>query len=241
MRRVAAGAACALACLGLAACESTQDKNARLAKGGASPFKEKGLTVTRENRDVKVGRTTILSDENGTAAVVEVENRSKRTLANVPLAIDVSDAKGRSVFKNDAPGLEPSLTTVAALRPGEKLAWVDDQVQPVGTPKEVKAQAGISKGSAPAKLPEIEISQPNLENDPTSGVNASGFVTNRSKLTQLKFTLFAVALKGNRVVAAGRGAVARLKPGKRTAFHIFFIGDPRGARLTIAAPPTTLE
>lgn len=240
MRRMAICAACTLACLGLAACESTQDKSARLAKGGASPFKEKGLTVTQQNRDVKVGRTTLLSDQNGTAAVVEIANNSKRTLTNVPLAINVVDGKGRSVFKNDAPGLEPSLTTVAALRPGERFMWVDDQVQPAGTPKRVKAQVGVEKGRATAALPKIELTPVKLQNDPTSGVNATGFVTNRSKLAQLKFTLFAVALKGSRVVAAGRGAVQRLKPGKRTPFHIFFIGDPRGAKLTIAAPPTTL-
>jgi hypothetical protein len=234
-------AACAIACLALSACESTQDKSARLSKGGASVFQEKGLKVTRQNGDVKVGATSVISDENGTAAVVELENRSKRTLANVPLAIDVTDASGKSVFKNDAPGLEPSLTSVAVLRPGERFMWVDDQVQPTGKPKKVNADVGVEKGVAPAELPPIEVTEPRLEEDPTSGVNAAGFVTNKSKLEQLKFTLFAVALKGGRVVAAGRGAVQRLKPGKRTRFHIYFIGDPRGAKLTVAAPPTVLE
>ena len=134
--------ACALAGLSLAACESTQDKNAKLAKGGATPFKEKGLTVTRRSTAVNVASTAVLTDSNGTAAVVALKNRSKRAVAGVPVAIDVTDAGGHSVFKNDAPGLEPSLTTAALLRPGEELMWVDDQVQPAGTAKKVKASIG---------------------------------------------------------------------------------------------------
>jgi hypothetical protein len=51
-----------------------------------------------------------------------------------------------------------------------------------------------------------------------------------------------VAREGGRIVAVGRGVIDRLKTdGKPVNFHIFFIGDPKGADLTVVAPPTTLE
>ena len=66
-----------------------------------------------------------------------------------------------------------------------------------------------------------------------------GGLVNRSKVLQRDIVVFAVARRGKRVVAAGRAAVERLKPGARATFQVFFIGDPRGARLTLAAPPTS--
>jgi hypothetical protein len=52
--------------------------------------------------------------------------------------------------------------------------------------------------------------------------------------------VFIVARRGERVVAAGRSIVPRLKAGASVSFTAFLIGDPRDARLTAAAPPTTL-
>ena len=82
---------------------------------------------------------------------------------------------------------------------------------------------------------------PHLENDPTSGISAVGRVTNRSSILQRKLVLYCVARRGARIVAAGRGGIDRLKPGKSARYTIFFIGNPKGARLTVAAPPTTLR
>lgn len=234
-------AAAAAACLAFAGCESTQDRSARLAKQGDAPFKEKGLHVGRESRSVKPGATEVLKDANGTAVVVALRNDSKTSLAGVPVAIDVEDGHGKSVFKNDAAGIEPSLTSVAVLRPGERMDWVNDQIAPAGTPKKVKVRVGVEKGKAPATLPKVTLSSPSLENDATSGVNAAGFVKNASKLEQRKLVIYAVARRGSRVVAAGRANVARLRPGKRVRFHVYFIGNPRGAKLTLAAPPTVLQ
>ena len=52
--------------------------------------------------------------------------------------------------------------------------------------------------------------------------------------------IFAVGTKGGRIVAAGRGQIRRVKPGKRARYQIFFIGNPKGASLALSAPPTTL-
>jgi hypothetical protein len=48
-----------------------------------------------------------------------------------------------------------------------------------------------------------------------------------------------VARKGDKVVAAGRGLIGRLKAGtKPVNYHIFFIGDPKGAQVDITSFPT---
>jgi hypothetical protein len=225
------------AALLLAACESTQDKSARLAKQAEGLDEQRGLVIARASKVVKVGRRTVLNDQNGTAVVVELRNTSKRRLAKVPVAIDVRNGK-RSVFKNDDPGLEPSLVGVPILRPGQRLLWVHDQVLATGRGKSVRAKVGVARAKPPARIPQVRVTPPKLEVDPTSGTLAVGRLVNRSKVLQRNIVVYAVARKGNRIVAAGRAAVERLKPGASAAYQVFFIGDPRGARLTLAAPPT---
>lgn len=221
-------------------CQSTQDKSAALEAKGGEAFKEKGLTVGVASKDVKVTSKTLLSDENGAAVVVELRNETDRSLVQVPVAIDVSDGK-KSVFKNDDPGIEPSLAGVPVLAPGKSIAWVHDQVLATGKVSDVEAKAGKDKGGAPEELPEIEVGPAKLVTDPTSGVAAEGKITNRSDVLQRELVIFGVARKGGRVVAAGRGQIEKLAPGKDATYAIFFIGDPRGARIELAAPPTALE
>ncbi len=221
-----------------AGCQSTQSKSAELAESAGAVTQQKGLKIGKKSRDVKVSRALVLSDENGGAAVVELRNTGKKTLVDVPIAIDVRKS-GKSVFANDAPGLEPSLVSVAALRPGESLAWVNDQVFATG-PK-VEATVGATDKRAPAKLPEIAVGPPKLGGDPTSGIAVEGKVSNRSDLPQRKLVIYAVARKGGKVVAAGRGQVERLKPGASASYQIFFIGNPEGAQVELAAPPTTFK
>jgi hypothetical protein len=50
-----------------------------------------------------------------------------------------------------------------------------------------------------------------------------------------------VGTKGRKVVAAGRGVVAKLKPNKAARYSVFFIGNPKGANLEISATPTLFE
>lgn len=238
MRSVAIALGLAGAAALLAGCQSTQSKSAELAKQGGAVSKEQGLEIDKKSRDVKVTGTTVVSDPNGTAAIVELKNTSKKTLVNVPIAIDVRKG-GKSVFANDAPGLEPSLVSVSALKPGESLTWVNDQVFAPGPKVDVKV--GATDEQPPAKLPVVDVGPPRVGGDPTSGFAIEGKVTNRSDLLQRKLVLYAVARKGGKVVAAGRGQVERLKPHAAAGYQIFFIGNPEGARVELVAPPTSFK
>jgi hypothetical protein len=230
-------------CLGIAGCESTQDTSARLKKLGAKAIaQQQGLVITARNPDVSVVRTAVLTDQNGTAAVVILKNRKQAPLGVVPISINVLGSGGKSVFKNNSPGLEPSLVSAAALPPGAELAWVNDQVTASGKATSVKAVAGAGGQGAPPTLPKIDVGSPRVINDPTSGLEVTGTITNRSSIAQLKLFVYVVGWRGATIVCAGRGAIQRLSPGGHADYHVYPIGNPHDAsRFTVAAPPTVLR
>ena len=66
-----------------------------------------------------------------------------------------------------------------------------------------------------------------------SGLEATGYVFNDSKIEQRNVFVHCVARKGGKIVAAGRSRIERIKPGRRGRYHVFFIGNPRGAELEL--------
>jgi len=240
-RRLAPLAA-VLCALPLAGCESTQDTSAKLAKQADRAINQKGVKVSKVTATISASRRTVLQDANGAATAVLLRNRTRRDLRWPAVSIDVRGRGGKTIFRNDEPGLEESLTGPSILRPREAIWWVHDQVfAQDAKARNVAVRVGPARRRAPRELPRIRVTRPKLAGDPVSGIAAEGYVYNRSKLLQRQLVLYAVALEGRRVVAAGRGQIKRLRPGRRAAYQIFFIGNPRGARVQIAAPPTTFK
>ena len=223
----------------LTACESSQDK-ARKIQEQAIASAPKPLVVPKPNKDVKVADTAIIHDQNGDAVVVELKNESKQTLVNVPILVNIRDAKGKPVYKNDTAGIDFALNHIAVLEPGQTFYWVNDQV--TGQGKSAKVTVGEPEAKAPAgPLPELAVSPPKAGND-FSGAKVSGTVTDKSKLDQQHLILFGVARQGGRIVAAGRGQIKALKiDAKPAPYVIYFIGNPVGADVIIQAPPTVLQ
>lgn len=231
----------ALLALGsLSACQSTQSRSAELEDENATVLlEEEGVTVTEEDPEIKVVSTTVLSEAEGNAVVVELHNDSGQDLVDVPIALDVRDAKGRSVYRNDAPGLEQALVAVPFIPARGDAVWVNDQVLAVGKPVAAEVKVGVGGIRYDGEQPEIDVSAPKLEGDPTSGVVADGDVVNRTGEDQNRFLVYGVARQGGRIVAAGRGAIEHLKPeAKKVPYNIYFIGDPTGAELTLYEYPT---
>ena len=215
-------------------CESTQSKSARIAEQLGPVKQEEGLEIDEESKDIEVLDTTLLSDANGTAVVVRVENTSGQDLANVPIAVNVVDAKGKSVYRNDLPGLEPALTSIPLLRAGETIDWVNNQVLAVGKPDDVEVMVGEGGEPPSGDLPDLELGDPELENDPVSGINAAGSIVNNGDEQLGRVLLYGVARQGDEIVAAGRAAIDKLNPGRSRVYHVYFIGDPKGAEVGVA-------
>ena len=229
-------AALLVAVVALCGCESTQSKSARLERSAKRSLHEKGLVIKQPSRDVAVGATTVLHDENGTAAVIELRNRSARSLVGVPVAFSVRDGARKKLFANDAPGLDTSLVSAGSIAPNATLEWINDQVTLDGDPRDVVAEAGAEKREGPHALPEINVDSVALQDDGS----AAGKVTNRSAVEQLRLVVYVIARRDGKVVAAGRAIVPRLKPGASATFTAFPIGDPTGAKLEASAPPTVV-
>ena len=239
---IRAAAPLLVAALALSACQTTQELSAQRAKQAKKLVNKKGLTVGTVNPDVAVGATSIVQDKNGIAAVVELRNTGKVAQAGLPVSIAVTDAKGKPLYRNDVAGLEDSLVSMSLLAKGEDAFWVDNQITAVGKPAKVQARVGAANGKVPAQVPSFAISGVSLESD-SGSVFAKGTIVNRSKVAQKRLTIFAVARKGSKIVAAGRGILDALPPAgaKATRFTLFFIGNPKGAKLSFSAPPTVLE
>ncbi len=68
---------------------------------------------------------------------------------------------------------------------------------------------------------------------------ASGEIVNESGEDIERLLLYGIARQGGEIVAAGRGAIEHFKAGAKPApYDIFFIGDPRGAEVTVTEFPS---
>jgi hypothetical protein len=227
------------AACGLSACESTADKSARIAREGKAAVQDAGTLKIQHNADLAVARAVVVRGEGGAAAAaVEVRNRGARGQRDVPVLIDVRDAKGGSVYKNDAVGLQPALQRLASVRAHRSAWWVNDQVTAADPPRTVRARVGAAP--AAAAIPDVSLEDVHFDGDAT-GRYLTGTVVNPSKAVLRNVPIFAVALKGRRVVAAGRALVPKLPAAggrKPIHFRLFFVGDPRGARVALTVAPT---
>lgn len=236
-----------LAAVLLAGCQSTQDKADILrAQGDQALAGREGVEIGKVNADVKVLGRTILSDKNGTAVVVELENRGKADQADVPIAIALADGAGKQVFANDAPGLEDALTSVALLQRDKDTFWVHNQIIAAEPPKKLEVTVGTPAKpvAVPADPPHITLSNVKLDSD-QDGAFVHGQVNNRSDVAQKRVTIYCVAKKGGEIVAAGRAVVEKLPPAeglkKPIEFTVYFIGNPAGATLDFSVPPVDLR
>ena len=120
----------------LSACESTADRSARIAGEGRRKIQATGRLEIRPNGDVRAGRAAVVRGAGGAvAAAVELRNHSGRAQADVPVLIDVRDARGASVYRNDTVGLQPELQRLALVRGHASAWWVNDQLLGARAPR----------------------------------------------------------------------------------------------------------
>jgi hypothetical protein len=237
VRRTAC-AALALAAIGLSGCESTQEKSAQLEREAHSHTHAslaKTISVGHENPNIEVLSSTIVSGKEGAAVVVSLRNSSPKPIVGAPIEIMVKDAKGSTLYSNATPGLSASLTTAPPLKPHAQTTWIDDQVLLSGSPSSVKTLVGegqTPKGSAPS----IQIEHvKQIE----GGQSVTGTVANHSAVAQRELVVYAVARRGSKVVAAGRGIVPEVGAHASEQFEAYLIGEAKGASVQLNAPPTS--
>lgn len=235
-------AALALVALTLTACESNQERSAKLEKAAKQQERQavqrrelaqRALTITRPSTRVRVLATAAVHGTEGNAAIVSLRNTSSTSLRDVPIRITVRNARGASIYTNATPGLSPTLLSIALLPAHDVVTWIDDQVQGSGVPASVSAEVGEGAPASGA-IPRLSVQGTHL-----SEAQAEGDVVNHSSVAQQELVVDAVARRSGRIVAAGRAVLAQAGAGASTPFQVFFVGNPSGAQLEVSAPATT--
>jgi len=234
MRRAAAPL-CALVALAASGCETTQQLSAKIGRRLGSQSAIAGTTVIgARNRDVRVDAAALIAGHPA-AVAVELTNRSATAQTDVPVTLDVRDAKGVSVYRNDTKGIESSLQQIAALPGHATRWWVDDQILATGVPSAVTVH--VDAASVPARTAPTIAASGTSASDAFPGPHLSTTLHNSSRITAHDVAVYAVTIRGGRAVGAGRALVASLAPGARTAVTIPITGVATGTQieLTVAA------
>jgi hypothetical protein len=238
VKRALVVAGCGVLTVALSGCESTEQESARIGREGRQLVAGSGnLKVGAVNHSVRVSDVTLLVGSGRTAVAVRLTGTSSGLQADVPVLVDVSGAGAKQLYTNATGGLEASLQRMALLRPHEPAWWVDDQVLTSQSATGVKVRVGTGKAPR-AGLPLPTLTTAGVHLGKQSGLSVlGGSVVNRSARAASKVPVYAVALAGGRVVAAGR-AVVSPAPRSSSPFQIFLVGNPAGARVELTVAPT---
>jgi hypothetical protein len=236
MTRRSAPLLAVLGALGLAGCQTTEQESARIAKRLGHQTADATVTqIKRVNASVRVDSAQIVAGKGGAAAALELTNTSSVAQADIPILITVYDAAGKAVYSNTTVGDSSPSGELSLLEGHATVWWVDSNVLASGgAPVRVTAMIGAQTASAPT----LSLRATGLG----SGSNFVGpFVTgtaaNASAGPAADVTVYAVALAGSRVVAAGQSLIPSIAAHGSSSFQVTVIGNPKGASYAVTAAP----
>jgi hypothetical protein len=239
MRAAAAAFAAGLIVLGASGCETTQEQSAKIARTLGHQSAIAGTTrLGAANRDVRIEREVVLTAAGQSAVALKLTNTSPRAQTDFPVLIEVLDAKGSAVYRNNTSGIEPSIQQFALLAPHATAWWVDNEVLANGgVPKTATGQLGAATAQAPSALPSITTAAVSASNS-FPGPHVSATVRNGSTIAQRQLPVYAVALRGGRVVGAGRAIIPSLAPGAAAQVQVPMVGSVSESTISLTVAPT---
>jgi hypothetical protein len=237
IQRRAAFASAIVAVL-LAGCETTEQESARIAKTLGHQSTAVAVTkIAGTNREVRVDKAALVSSAGGTAAALELTNTSAKAQADVPILITVTDAAGKPVYTNDTVGTSSPSGELSLLPAHATVWWVDGNLLlSGGAAVHVVAQIGKATTVAPATTTTLSATHLNVGSN-FVGPLIGGTVTNGSSAPQTQLAIYAVALSGGQVVAAGQSALPTLGGHASAPFQVTVVGKPKGATTAVTVAP----
>ena len=134
------------------------------------------------------------------------------------------NVKGASYFQAHAP----------AMAPGDEATWVlSGRKLPAGGHAVTVAKPNRALPTKATSVPQLDVADARV----VKGA-AVAQLSNPTSIPQYKLELYAWAQKGGRYVAAGHSDLAFLNAGETATVHIALVGDPKGARVHVEAPPS---
>ena len=230
--------ACGALTVTLAACESTENESAKIEREAAkSRETEPGaLKLGAVNKSVRVSDATLVSSGGRKAVAVKLTSTAARDQRELPVLVEVTAAGGKIAYTNQI-GVEPALQHISQVPAHASAWWVDDQVLANQTTRAVRVRVGTGKPQSHQTLPLLTAE---LAHGGSSNGSISGVLVNHSRVAQKKVPVYVVALRGGKVVGAGRALVASLagRPGASAPFQATLVGSQAGAKIELTAVAT---
>ncbi|HTZ88227.1 MAG TPA: hypothetical protein VMB05_16295 [Solirubrobacteraceae bacterium] len=223
-----------------AACVSTEDESAKIERDAqvAREHEPGALKLGATNPTVRVTDVTLLRGAGRGAVAMKLTSSSTHAQRKVPVLVEVEGGGGKLLYSNQPGGTDPKLQHVSLLGPHEGVWWVNDQVLVNQPSKGVKVRVGTGSGG---RTPDaVSARKPRLGGEPGANV-VDGELVNEGSRAQHAVPVYAVALRGGKVVAAGSALVASLAghKGASAGFHIQLVGDASNAKIELSAVPAS--
>ena len=245
LRRYATAAVLVPLAGGLAGCvETTQQKNARVDLQDKRVFaSRRSVHVSRQDPNIAVRGVRMLRSRSGVAVAVTLRNEGSTPVSDLPISVGVSGRRRRTSYLNGAPELPYFQTHIAAVAAKGESTWVFSRRRPapsgrpfarVGAP-----EIGVAKGVS--GLPAIVVKVTSVSRRGHSRAGTVAEIVNSSSISQPELEVYAYALAGSRLLAAGSAPLRSLESGARSTLEIPLLGDPGSSPVQLQAPPTNLQ
>jgi hypothetical protein len=233
-------ALCPLLALGLVACETTQEKAARLAVRSDRKSDRKPIQVRRVDHQVKVVRVSLVRGSGGAAVAVTLRNTGSTPVNDLPILVGVKTAGGEQPLNAD--GHLPYFQAHApAIAPGEETTWVFTTEDDLASAQSAYAKVGQPPSSPVTTASRVPALSVHTDSHSSGGETVHATVSNGTGLPQYDLAVYAWADKGGHLVAAGHAQISDLNEGDSSTVKVALIGDPKGADVHVAAPPTIFQ
>ncbi len=239
LKRALVVVGCGALTVTFAACESTESESAKIEREAvlAREHEPGALKVGTPSRTVRASDVTLLGGGGRGAVALRLTSSSTRAEANVPVLVEVKGKAGKLLYSNQPGGTDTKLQHVALLSPHASAWWVDDQVLINQPSSSVTVRVGSGKNAKSSDASAVSVGH-------AGGVSASGTVSgelvNHAHRAQRDVSVYAVALRRGKVVAAGRALVATLAAAGKSSsapFEVRLVGNPAGAKIELTAVP----
>jgi adenosine/AMP kinase len=248
-RPIAAVVAVALT-VAVSGCVSTQQKAAWLHVTDARVIASQGPTIVRHpGVDVKVAGVTVLRSGKQLAFVVRLRNTTTYPVNDIPVSVGLVGHEGARVYLNRAAGLNYYKTHVVEIPASATETWVvttgsrvrvkvkgsHRTIDATGRPFAVAGDEAVHPFTVVHSIPRVRaVASPSAS---TAGP-LRVVVTNLSQIPQVGLQVYAVALHGRRVTAAGSATIGTLGTGNSVTTSLGLIGHQAGTQVELEALPT---
>ena len=224
--------------------ETTQQKNARAQlQDDRLLASRSAVQVTRRDPNVAVMNVRTLRRPAGVLTPT-LTGRSLTGLSpSLRSVTAMAPPAGRTTYLNRQPELPYFQTHVAGIAGKAKATWVFTSSRPLPSGRAF-ARVGppaIPVDKAVNRLPAIALSVTSVRSRGRDRATVSGRITNRSDAPQDGLEVYAYALSGDRIVAAGATLLESLGSGATQAVKVPLVGNPGSSAVRLETPPTNLR